>query len=932
MASAAAEKIPRADEAQAAIEIKIKTLDSQTYTLKVDKQTPVPALKEQIASVTGVLTEQQRLICRGRVLKDDQLLSAYHVEDGHTLHLVVRQPVPPSAEGFSNTQADPASIPSRTHSGPSIVIEAFSMPDQRDGVPPEISRIVSAVLGSFGLSSLGSGAEGADATWDQALERMSSAGATLEVNQQGGTRGQSDRPQSSFGLAGAAASLGSVHPPVIPDALTTLTQYLSHIQREFNQIGRSGENNAQTDDTRRSEQRDLNSSSATGNVDGRLPTPAALAEVMLSSRQLLIEQVSESLLQLGRQLNTQESITDSPARLTAQTTAWRTGVQLHNLGAFLLELGRTTMTLRLGQAPSEAVVNTGPAVFINSTSPNPLMVQPLPFQPGASLGASPMGSVQPGSGFVSGVGTGFIPRRIDIQIRRAGSSAANNEEGSETPQQQPGQRNAGSGGASTENTGNQTASRVVEGSLAGETGVRVVPIRTVVAAAVPASFGRIPSDSSGNSLGMYYPLLGRFQQAGSGTGTGTAEQRSRTHGNHQSASTQTEQQPSPDIPPQSQGTDATPPTPEVRSTTRSISINILSAAGGARANQESEGQVPSSIMQLLRSLFPVGEIHVEGASGPGATTPPPPAAAAAPQNAGPSADSEQGSESAPTNEGIFLSNLLRQILPVVSEQGGSEAGDGYQGELGSSEDQVENNEVGTSRRRNDSCPSSPSSKRQKIKKTAPGASSPGGVKVILRENKLLINHGGTGLSLFISLLPHVIRRYTQRNSLINFLFGLSFLLQTEKAFLKQPNVFLSSKKTGKGKRPGKGGNRYHKSIGLGFKTPREAIEGTYIDKKCPFTGNVSIRGRILAGTCHSAKMMRTIIVRRNYLHFVKKYQRYEKRHSNIAAHVSPCFRVKEGDHVIVGQCRPLSKTVRFNVLKVIPAGSSGGGKKAFTGM
>ncbi|KAE8729535.1 40S ribosomal protein S11 [Hibiscus syriacus] len=143
--------------------------------------------------------------------------------------------------------------------------------------------------------------------------------------------------------------------------------------------------------------------------------------------------------------------------------------------------------------------------------------------------------------------------------------------------------------------------------------------------------------------------------------------------------------------------------------------------------------------------------------------------------------------------------------------------------------------------------------------------------------------------------------------------------QTEKAFLKQPKVFLSSKKSGKGKRPGKGGNRYWKSIGLGFKTPREAIEENYIDKKCPFTGTVSIRGRILAGTCHSAKM-------------VSFFSRYEKRHSNIPAHISPCFRVKEGDHVIIGQCRPLSKTVRFNVLKVIPAGSSGGGKKAFTGM
>jgi hypothetical protein len=56
-------------------------------------------------------------------------------------------------------------------------------------------------------------------------------------------------------------------------------------------------------------------------------------------------------------------------------------------------------------------------------------------------------------------------------------------------------------------------------------------------------------------------------------------------------------------------------------------------------------------------------------------------------------------------------------------------------------------------------------------------------------------------------------------------------------------------------------------------------------------------------------MHRTLVIRREYLHFIPKYSRYEKRHKNLAAHVSPAFRVEEGDQVTVGQCRPLSKTV-----------------------
>merc|ERR1711893_189437 len=106
----------------------------------------------------------------------------------------------------------------------------------------------------------------------------------------------------------------------------------------------------------------------------------------------------------------------------------------------------------------------------------------------------------------------------------------------------------------------------------------------------------------------------------------------------------------------------------------------------------------------------------------------------------------------------------------------------------------------------------------------------------------------------------------------------------------------------------------------------EAKTGNYVDKKCPFSGKVSIRGRILTGTIIKMKMNRTVVLRRDYLHYVKKYNRFEKRHKNISVHMPPCFRdVSVGDVATVGECRPLSKTVKFNTLKV----TRGAGKKAF---
>ena len=87
--------------------------------------------------------------------------------------------------------------------------------------------------------------------------------------------------------------------------------------------------------------------------------------------------------------------------------------------------------------------------------------------------------------------------------------------------------------------------------------------------------------------------------------------------------------------------------------------------------------------------------------------------------------------------------------------------------------------------------------------------------------------------------------------------------QHEKAYQCQDAVFVARKRV-VGKKAKS--MRFTRSVGLGIKTPDAAIEGNYVDKKCPFTGNVSIRGRILKGLVISNKMKRTIVVRLSLIH------------------------------------------------------------------
>ena len=102
-----------------------------------------------------------------------------------------------------------------------------------------------------------------------------------------------------------------------------------------------------------------------------------------------------------------------------------------------------------------------------------------------------------------------------------------------------------------------------------------------------------------------------------------------------------------------------------------------------------------------------------------------------------------------------------------------------------------------------------------------------------------------------------------------------------------------------------------RNIGLNVDPPSEVCN----DVDCPFHGTLPVRGQVITGIVVSNKMRDCISVKREYMHFVKKYERYEKRTSTYHAHCPPCLKVKEGDKVRIAECRPLSKTVSFVAIK-----------------
>ncbi|MGI0089043.1 MAG: 30S ribosomal protein S17 [Nitrosopumilaceae archaeon] len=104
-----------------------------------------------------------------------------------------------------------------------------------------------------------------------------------------------------------------------------------------------------------------------------------------------------------------------------------------------------------------------------------------------------------------------------------------------------------------------------------------------------------------------------------------------------------------------------------------------------------------------------------------------------------------------------------------------------------------------------------------------------------------------------------------------------------------------------------------RNIGISVPPPKTECA----DHLCPFHGTLSVRGKLIEGKVVSAKAPKMVVIQQEYPKMITKFKRYARSQSKIHAYKPSCIDAKEGDVVLTAECKPISKSVSFVVVKVL---------------
>ena len=135
--------------ASSEIELTVKSVGAESCQLRVSRDMSVMDFKRAVSPQMNVPVDRQRLIYRGRVLKDDHKLSDYGIDDGMVLHLVVRPEG--SVANAANDEPPAPEAPRPSLGAPTgMLMGTVTIPE---GQGLDLAAVMNSMLGGLGLAA-----------------------------------------------------------------------------------------------------------------------------------------------------------------------------------------------------------------------------------------------------------------------------------------------------------------------------------------------------------------------------------------------------------------------------------------------------------------------------------------------------------------------------------------------------------------------------------------------------------------------------------------------------------------------------------------------------------------------------------------------------------------------------------------------------------
>lgn len=155
--------------------ITIKLANGTQHTVEVaDFGVTVAELKKQIAETLEIPADEQRIILRGKVLKDEGVLSAVGMEDGNVIHVV---------RSKKNTAAtsNPSAASTANISAPSSAVAAPAPTPSQAQPVPSAANPYAALMSTFGAPQAPTAGAGLPAMNPYGGMGMGGAGAGMDM-------------------------------------------------------------------------------------------------------------------------------------------------------------------------------------------------------------------------------------------------------------------------------------------------------------------------------------------------------------------------------------------------------------------------------------------------------------------------------------------------------------------------------------------------------------------------------------------------------------------------------------------------------------------------------------------------------------------------------------------------------------------------------